>query len=81
MEAAVQNSAIGIDANCDGACSCATCHVYIDKAFEKHLPAADDMEQSMLDFTDNVQENSRLCCQIKITDQMDGIKITTPEAQ
>ena len=50
MEAAVQNSVIGIDADCGGACSCATCHVYIDKAFEKHLTAADDMEHINVGF-------------------------------
>ena len=81
MEAAVKNSVIGIDADCGGACACATCHVYIDKAFDKFLTAADDMEQSMLEFADDVQDNSRLSCQIKVTDQMDGIKVRTPEAQ
>lgn len=81
MEAAVKNSVIGIDADCGGACACATCHVYIDKAFDKFLTVADDMEQSMLEFADDVQDNSRLSCQIKVTDQMDGIKVRTPEAQ
>lgn len=81
METAVKNSIPGIDADCGGACACATCHVYVDEAFLPILNPADDMEQSMLDFADDVKGNSRLSCQIKVTDEMNNIKIKTPESQ
>lgn len=81
MEAAVQNMIPGIDADCGGACACATCHVYVDAAWAGKLKAKDDMEESMLDFAEGVQENSRLCCQILLSDDLDGITVTTPEAQ
>ncbi len=81
MEAAVQNMIPGIDADCGGACACATCHVYVDEAFMGKLKAKDDMEDSMLDFAEDVQDNSRLSCQILMSDELDGIKVSTPEAQ
>jgi len=81
MEAAVQNMIPGIDADCGGACACATCHVYVDEAFMGKLKAKDDMEDSMLDFAEDVQDNSRLSCQILMNDELDGIKVSTPEAQ
>jgi len=81
MEAAVQNMVPGIDADCGGACACATCHVYVGEAHLSKLKEKDDMEDSMLDFADGVQENSRLCCQILMNDTLDGIEITTPESQ
>lgn len=81
MEAAVQNMIPGIDADCGGACACATCHVYVDAQWAGKLKAKDDMEDSMLDFAEDVQEHSRLCCQILMNDKLDGLKVTTPEAQ
>ncbi len=81
MEAAVQNLVPGIDADCGGACACATCHVYVDEAWMDKLSAKDDMEDSMLDFAEDVQENSRLSCQIQLTDDLDGITVRTPEVQ
>ena len=81
MEAAVQNMIPGIDADCGGACACATCHIYVDAEFLGKLKEKDDMEDSMLDFAENVQDNSRLCCQILMNDDLDGIKVTTPESQ
>lgn len=81
MEAAVQNSVAGIDADCGGACACATCHVYIDNAFTAVTGVASDMEQSMLDFAEDVQETSRLSCQISVSDEMDGLIIRLPESQ
>ena len=81
MEAAIKNSIPGIDADCGGACACATCHVYVDEAFMEKVGQPEDMEQSMLDFAENVQTNSRLSCQIQISDDLDGIKVTTPESQ
>lgn len=81
MEAAVSNSIPGIEADCGGACACATCHAYIDSAYKLAVGEQGDVEASMLEFAEGVAENSRLCCQISITDQMDGMRVTTPEEQ
>ena len=81
MEAAINNSIPGIDADCGGACACATCHVYIDKAWLDKTGEAADMETDMLDFAFDVEENSRLSCQVKITDELDGLVIKLPEKQ
>jgi 2Fe-2S ferredoxin len=81
MEAAVNNSIPGIDADCGGACACATCHVYVDEAFLSKTGEQQEMEKSMLDFAENVRPNSRLSCQIKVTDALDGLRVTTPESQ
>jgi 2Fe-2S ferredoxin len=81
MEAAVQNMIPGIDADCGGACACATCHVYVGEAWLDKLKAKDDMEDSMLDFAEDVKDNSRLSCQILLSDELDGITVSTPEAQ
>lgn len=82
MEAAVRNSVPGIDGDCGGAAACATCHVYVDPAWiAKTGTAASDMEKSMLEFAEEVQENSRLACQISITDDLDGLILKLPEKQ
>ncbi|MEQ8558270.1 MAG: 2Fe-2S iron-sulfur cluster-binding protein [Henriciella sp.] len=81
METAIKNSVPGIDADCGGACACATCHVYVDEAFMEKVGQPEEMEQSMLDFAENVQSNSRLSCQITVSDELDGLKVTTPESQ
>ncbi len=81
MEAAVQNMIPGIDADCGGACACATCHVYVAEGWADKLKAKDDMEDSMLDFAEDVQDNSRLSCQILMSDELDGLLVRTPEAQ
>lgn len=81
MEAAVQNMIPGIDADCGGACACATCHVYVAEGWLEKLKDKDDMEDSMLDFAEGVEANSRLCCQILMNDDLDGITVTTPESQ
>ena len=81
MEAAVQNMIPGIDADCGGACACATCHIYVSDSWINKLKVKDDMEDSMLDFAEDVQENSRLSCQILMNDELDGITVTTPESQ
>ena len=81
METAVNNSVPGIDADCGGGCACATCHVYIEDDFFKKLEPAEELEIDMLDFAENVSTNSRLSCQIVITPEMDGMKVTTPESQ
>ena len=81
MEAAVANMIPGIDADCGGACACATCHVYVGEAWAGKLKPKDDMEESMLDFAEDVRETSRLSCQILMNDDLDGIEVETPESQ
>ncbi len=84
MEAAVKNMVPGIDADCGGACACATCHVYVDPAWVQRLPAIterSEAEEDMLDFAFDVRENSRLSCQIRITPEMDGIVLHVPAQQ
>jgi 2Fe-2S ferredoxin len=81
MEGAVKNNIPAIDADCGGACACATCHVYVDPAWTDKTGKASAMEESMLDFAENVQENSRLSCQIKVTDELDGLIVRMPESQ
>lgn len=81
MEGAIKNNVPGIDADCGGACACATCHVYVDPAFEARTGEKSAMEESMLDFAENVEPNSRLSCQIKVTDDLDGLIVRLPESQ
>lgn len=81
MEAAVKNSVPGIEAECGGACSCATCHVYVDEAWRKATGEPEEMEEDMLDFAFDVRDSSRLSCQIKITEEMDGLVVHLPEKQ
>ena len=81
MEAAIQNSVPGIDADCGGACACATWHVYIDSAWTDKTGNAEQMEQDMLDFAFDVTEESRLSCQIKISDELEGLLVNLPEKQ
>ena len=81
MEAAVKNLVPGIDADCGGACACATCHVYVDAAFAGTIPEKSDMEQTMLDFANEVTDESRLSCQIKVTDELDGLVVRLPASQ
>jgi 2Fe-2S ferredoxin len=81
MRAAIANAVDGIDADCGGACACATCHVYVDPAWFDRLPAPQSAEADMLDFVMDRQPNSRLSCQIEVTDAMDGLIVTTPASQ
>ena len=81
MEAAVKNNIPGIDADCGGACACATCHVYVAQDWLAKTDTQSAMEESMLDFAENVESNSRLSCQIKITDELDGLIVNLPESQ
>ena len=81
MEGAVMNKIPGIDADCGGACACATCHVYVSKDWIQKLPTKEDSEEDMLDFAFNVRENSRLSCQISVTDELDGLIVNLPEKQ
>ncbi len=81
MQTAVNNGVDGIVAECGGACSCATCHVFVEQEWLDKLPEAQSMEQEMLDFVMNPQPNSRLSCQIKVTSELDGLVVHTPESQ
>jgi ferredoxin, 2Fe-2S len=81
METAIRNSVPGIEAECGGACACATCHVYVDDAWREKVGAPTPMEEDMLDFGYDVRENSRLSCQIRVTQEIDGLVVTTPERQ
>ena len=79
MEGAVKNNVPGIDADCGGAC--ATCHVYVDEAWLSKTGDRSAMEESMLDFAEGVETNSRLSCQIKVTDALEGLVVRMPESQ
>ena len=81
MEGAIQNEILGIDADCGGAMACATCHVYVkDEGFNK-IPKAEDAEVDMIDMAYEPKKNSRLSCQIIVSDELDGLEVTTPEKQ
>ena len=81
METAIKNNIPGIEAECGGACACATCHVYVDEAWVDRTGQPSPMEEDMLDFAFDVRPTSRLSCQIKVTDDLDGLTVTTPIAQ
>ena len=81
MEAAIRNAIPGIEAECGGACACATCHVYVDKVWLEKLEPMQEMEKTMLDFAEGVEGNSRLSCQIKVSDALDGLVVRTPKSQ
>ncbi len=81
MEVAMKNNIPGIEAECGGACACATCHVYVADAWKDRLPEAQSMEEDMLDFAFDVRPNSRLACQIKLAPELDGLVVETPERQ
>lgn len=76
MELAVANNVKGIDADCGGVCSCATCHVHVAPEFMANLEEASEIEKDMLEFDDNANEYSRLSCQIPITAELDGMTLT-----
>ena len=81
MEAAVKNSVPGIDGDCGGACACATCMVYVPAEWSAKLPEPEAMEETMLEFCEHREENSRLSCQIKASRELDGMRVTMPESQ
>ena len=81
MQTAVNNGVDGIVAECGGACSCATCHVHVEEGWFDKLPEAQNMEKEMLDFVMSPQPTSRLSCQIKVTAELDGLVVHTPESQ
>jgi 2Fe-2S ferredoxin len=81
MENAIRNGVPGIEAECGGACACATCHVYVDEAFMEIVGEPEPMEEDMLDFAYDVRATSRLSCQIRVRDELDGLTVTVPERQ
>lgn len=81
MQAARRNNIAGIDADCGGKCACATCHVYVDDAWLAKVGGRGETEESMLAFAPNVTDHSRLSCQISMRDELDGLRVTTPESQ
>ena len=81
MEGAVQNNIAGIDADCGGACACATCHVYVDEKWFDKLVKKSDAEQDMLDMAFEPNKSSRLSCQITVTDELDGLVVKMPSKQ
>ena len=81
MEGAVQNDIPGIDADCGGGMACATCHVYVKEEWFNKLPKAEDGEQDMIDMVFEPKKNSRLSCQLIVTDELEGLIVTTPEKQ
>ena len=81
MEGAVQNNIPGIDADCGGSMACATCHVYVEEKWFDKLPKAEDGEVDMIDMAIEPKKNSRLSCQLIVSDELDGLIITTPSKQ
>ena len=81
MEGAVKAMVAGIDADCGGACSCATCMVYVAEEWRDRLPPKESAETQMLEFCPHVQGSSRLTCQIPVTDALDGLRVKVPPSQ
>ncbi len=81
MENAVKHAVPGIEAECGGACACATCHVYVDEAWLPAVGTPEAMEEDMLDFAWEGKANSRLSCQIKVTPELDGLVVRIPAKQ
>ena len=81
MEGAIQKDIPGIDADCGGSMACATCHVYVDDKWLDKIPKAEDAENDMIDMAFKPKKNSRLSCQIIVSEELDGLEVTTPEKQ
>ena len=81
MEGAIQKDIPGIDADCGGSMACATCHVYVDDKWYDKIPKAEDAENDMIDMAFEPKKNSRLSCQIIVSDELDGLEVTTPKKQ
>lgn len=82
MEGARDNGIPGIEADCGGACACSTCHVYVPAEWKDKVPVMEAMEEDMLDFAYEVDpDRSRLSCQLKVTDALDGLVVNLPERQ
>ena len=81
MEGAIQNDIPGIDADCGGAMACATCHVYVEEKWLDKLPKVEDAEVDMIDMAHEPKKNSKLSCQLIVTDELEGLIVTMPEKQ
>jgi 2Fe-2S ferredoxin len=81
MENAIRNGVPGIEAECGGACACATCHVYVAEEWRAATGEPEPMEEDMLDFAYELKPTSRLSCQIHVTDELDGLLVTVPPRQ
>ena len=81
MEGAIQNDIPGIDADCGGAMACATCHVYVEEKWLDKVPKAEEAEVDMIDMAYEPKKNSRLSCQLIVSEELDGFTVTTPEKQ
>ena len=81
MEGAIQNNIPGIDADCGGSMACATCHVYVEEKWLDKIPKAEEAEIDMIDMAYEPKKNSRLSCQLIVSDELDGLIVTTPEKQ
>ena len=81
MQAAIDNLVTGIDADCGGECSCATCHVMVNENWLEKVGPPGEMEESMLDLNPERQENSRLSCQVEVSEELDGLRVSMPEFQ
>ena len=81
MEGAIQKDIPGIDADCGGSMACATCHIYVDEKWLNKIPKAEEAEEDMIDMAFEPKKNSRLSCQIIVSDELDGLEVTTPEKQ
>jgi len=81
MEGAVQNNVLGIDADCGGSMACATCHVYVKEEWLNKLPQKEEGEEDMLDLAFEPKKNSRLSCQIVVSNEIDGLVVDLPEKQ
>ena len=81
MEGAIQNNIKGIDADCGGSMACATCHVYVSDNWFNKIEKIHDAEQDMLDMAYEPKKNSRLSCQIIVSNDLDGLEVTTPVKQ
>ena len=81
MQAAIDNLVPGIDADCGGECSCATCHIMVNENWLEKVGPPGEMEESMLDLNPERQENSRLSCQVEVSEELDGLRVTMPEFQ
>ena len=81
MEGAIQNDIPGIDADCGGSMACATCHVYVEERWLDKLPKAEEAEVDMIDMAYEPKKNSRLSCQLIVSDDLDGLTVMTPARQ
>ena len=81
MEGAIQNNIPGIDADCGGSMACATCHVYVEEKWLNKIQKAEEAEEDMIDMAFEPKKNSRLSCQLIVSEELDGLIVTTPSKQ